>query len=87
MTNACKHSNAEHVIVETSFINDLCELSISDDGIGLKHVHTDYKDHFGLLGMKERANQIYGNFSIESNINDGVKVNLIVSLKSKKQDE
>ena len=86
MTNACKHSNAEHVIVETSFVNDLCKLSISDDGIDVKHVQTDYKDHFGRLGKKERANQIYGNFSIESNNNDGVKVNLLVSLKSKKQD-
>ena len=86
MTNACKHSNAEHVIVEIAFTKDLCKLLISDDGIGLKHVHTDYKDHFGLLGMKERANQINANFSIESNNTDGVKVELIVSIKSKQQD-
>ena len=86
MTNACKHSNAEHVIVEIAFIKDLCKLLISDDGIGLKHVHTDYKNHFGLLGMKERANQINANFSIESNNTDGVKVELIVSIKSKQQD-
>jgi signal transduction histidine kinase len=79
MTNACKHSNATEVIVKMKFSESRYELSLSDNGVGLINIDKDHKGHFGLLGMRERANRINGDLLIQPNDNSGARIKLTVS--------
>jgi ligand-binding sensor domain-containing protein/signal transduction histidine kinase len=60
VTNALKHSNASKILVEVAFEDSLVRLRIVDDGDGFD-VNVPLSStisHFGLVGMRERADQI-----------------------------
>ena len=42
------------------------QLTIKDNGIGMNLCKVDQSKHFGLLGMRERAQALHGQFSLES---------------------
>ena len=80
MTNACKHAKAEHIDVRLKYTDDQFLLLVTDDGIGFKD-NPHYKSgHFGLLGMKERANRINGKLLINDAEHAGVQIELLVSV-------
>jgi two-component system sensor histidine kinase DegS len=49
-------------------------LTIQDDGIGFDMKSKQPMGHFGLIGMKERAELAGGNLEIVSEKNKGTKV-------------
>jgi len=59
ITNAVKHSGATRVDILVRFSPSATELVVADDGCGVHHDNGDMDvGHFGLQGMRERANKI-----------------------------
>ena len=68
INNAVKHAQAQRILVKLVFDVKRVQLIVRDDGRGFNnHALGNGKDgHFGLIGMRERAQQIGGTLSIQS---------------------
>lgn len=79
LTNIKKHANAYIVRVLLSRDNDgNIRILIENDGKGFdqKKIHSSEGDHLGLTIMKERAKHLGGNLKIESEPDEGTRVEL-----------
>ena len=72
LTNISKHAKANHVkitlkqdLVDTE---QFIKLTISDDGVGI-NLQNEFKEGFGLLGMKERVRALNGKLQISQDKN------------------
>jgi two-component sensor histidine kinase len=76
MTNAVRHAAAEHISVDVTFDSRKVRMTVADDGRGFDGpVNTAGPEgHFGLKGMRERAEQIDAELSISSAAGQGTKV-------------
>jgi signal transduction histidine kinase len=76
LTNACRHSKAEHLDIEISYATKEFRLTIEDDGIGLdaSAFLAHYSGHVGLVGMRERAEAIGARFNVRSNEGKGTSI-------------
>jgi signal transduction histidine kinase len=84
LSNAYRHSKAERIEVQIEFGGGLFKLSITDNGIGITRSTLEdgrIPNHWGLPGMRERANKLGAKFEIVSNNGSGTSV--IVTLKSR----
>jgi signal transduction histidine kinase len=77
--NACEHSSASELEVSLNYTQDLT-LRVKDNGAGIEAaVLTDGKaGHFGLQGMRERAERIRSKLTINSAPNSGTEMTLVV---------
>jgi signal transduction histidine kinase len=81
LANAFTHSKAEAVAVVIDYGSDSLKICVRDDGCG---INTDMlrniceRGHFGLQGMRERAQKIGGRLHIRSGYGAGTEVNLAV---------
>lgn len=67
VTNALRHAQADQIDISLSrHENGTLTLLIKDNGIGMNMCNVDQSRHFGLLGMRERTQALYGSFSIDS---------------------
>lgn len=70
ISNAVKHANCSAIDVELRFGSDNLLLSVRDDGKGFAPESPYPKDtdreHWGLVGLRERASTIGGRLNIES---------------------
>lgn len=73
--NIAKHSGAKNFSVQLRH-NRRVKLIIQDDGVGFDIKSKTSTGHFGLIGMKERAELAGGSLVIESERNKGTKVEL-----------
>jgi ligand-binding sensor domain-containing protein/signal transduction histidine kinase len=77
INNAVKHAEAQQISVNLIFDALRVQLSVRDDGRGFDsdQLATNGKaGHFGLIGMRERAEQIGGTLSINSSLGSGTEV-------------
>jgi signal transduction histidine kinase len=77
--NACAHADSDDVEIMLEYAHDLT-FSVRDDGVGMEPevARTGKKGHFGLQGMKERAERIGGKLTIVSTHDSGTAVTLVV---------
>ena len=77
--NACEHSSASELEITLTYAQDLT-LRVSDNGKGMEpDVLTKGRDgHFGLRGMRERADHIRSKFTLDSSPNSGTVMTLFV---------
>jgi signal transduction histidine kinase/ligand-binding sensor domain-containing protein len=77
--NSCAHSGGSHLEVRLESARDLT-LNISDNGVGIdpEIVRTGKEGHFGLPGMRERAERIRSKFALVSSPDSGTVVTLVV---------
>lgn len=80
INNAVKHAQANRIDVALNFDTRSVQLSIRDDGRGFDPKERIVDGHFGLIGMRERAEQIGGVLSIESASDRGTKIAVDVPL-------
>ena len=80
INNAVAHAHPEHVVIDLNFDIDRVKLSVTDDGRGFDPVVGEKNGHFGLLGMRERAQRIGGTLSIVSSIESGTEVRVEVPI-------
>jgi signal transduction histidine kinase len=79
--NALKHSNGRNVEVEITYHSRQFRLRVRDDGRGIdREILEDggRPDHFGLQGMRERADKIGARLQFWSRPESGTEVELIV---------
>ncbi len=79
LTNAKKHSGAEHVRIELRLIDGHVHLEVRDFGSGF-HEAEAHKGTFGLIGMKERVRLLGGTCSIESSPDAGTRVSVMLPI-------
>jgi signal transduction histidine kinase len=66
-TNATRHSKCTRVDVALEYLEGLVKLVVSDDGIGFDTEQIGPSgDHFGLRGIKERAEKCRGTLAVVS---------------------
>jgi len=75
LNNVVKHAKATQAIV-TLRMNNQVRLVIADNGFGFD-MSAVPPDHFGLRIMRERAEAIGAQFSIQSESNDGTQISVI----------
>jgi signal transduction histidine kinase len=78
MTNAMKHAHPRHLRVELAFAPKEVTLSIADDGRGFDTTNNRLSGdgHFGLIGMRERAERLKGKLDIESGEGTGTRISV-----------
>jgi signal transduction histidine kinase len=74
INNAVKHAQAQRILVNLVFDARRVQLIVRDDGHGFNNQVNGRDGHFGLIGMKERAEQIGGTLSIQSSEGAGTEV-------------
>jgi signal transduction histidine kinase len=79
LTNARHHAAAAHIHVELDYRDPGLALRVSDDGKGFDP-HNTASSGYGLISMRERAERIGGELTIESQPGQGTRVLLAVAL-------
>ncbi|MGH1520652.1 sensor histidine kinase [Chryseobacterium sp. JK1] len=80
--NSIKHSNCKNIYITLSTSEEtLWELTIHDDGSGFDTSHIT-SNGIGLTNMKNRAEIIGAQFSLESEKNKGTTLNIILKKQS-----
>jgi ligand-binding sensor domain-containing protein/signal transduction histidine kinase len=76
INNAVRHAQARNVLINLKFEARRVQLSVRDDGVGFDQQVSPNGEarHFGLMGMRERAEQIGGTLKIDSRPNEGTEV-------------
>lgn len=77
LSNALRHAHATRVSLTLAVENGPYPftLEVQDDGRGFDP-HQEFPDHFGLLGMKTRAELLKGEWELQSNPKNGTTVRL-----------
>lgn len=78
LTNIARHAEASHVTVELHQVNGEILLQVDDDGKGFDPQTADRTGHLGLVGVRERVNNLHGQLKISSVPNQGTSI--IVSI-------
>lgn len=81
--NVVQHAQAQHLDVRLTATITALELLIQDDGIGFDLQAPHRQGHFGLHGMKERAELIGGSLTMTSIPNVGTTIRLHIDGASK----
>jgi signal transduction histidine kinase/ligand-binding sensor domain-containing protein len=85
MRNAFRHSQAKRIEVEIRYDERQFRLRVRDDGKGIdaKHLSEDaHPGHYGLRGMRERANLLGGQLTVWSELDSGTEVELKIPAKN-----
>jgi signal transduction histidine kinase len=80
MTNAMKHAKASAIRVELAFEPKEIQLRVKDDGCGFdaQGGATAAFGHFGLIGMRERAERLRGRLTVKSHPGEGAEITVTV---------
>jgi two-component system sensor histidine kinase UhpB len=77
LTNVFRHAHAEKVsIILAVELNKNLLLTITDNGRGCDAA--TIKNGFGLFSMQERVRSLNGEFTIETNLKQGMKISVII---------
>jgi signal transduction histidine kinase len=74
MTNVVRHARATRVDVLAEHRGDRVMVMIEDDGVGFEPDRVQRGNHFGLLGLAERAEALGGTLTVESRPGGGTTV-------------
>ena len=81
VVNALRHSGATDIEVEVDYLRRRTRVLVRDDGCGIapEVVHSGRSSHWGLRGMRQRAESIGAQFRIWSKPGAGAEVEICVS--------
>ncbi|HLK46977.1 MAG TPA: two-component regulator propeller domain-containing protein [Bryobacteraceae bacterium] len=82
VTNSLKHAGASQIWVKLQTESRKLDLRIVDNGRGFEHqdVFSSLGGHFGLIGMRERAERLGGELHLASHPGEGTQVEVTVPL-------
>jgi signal transduction histidine kinase len=81
VVNAFKHSHARHIEAIVTYRSSGLTVEVRDDGLGMpatKSADASGDDRLGLLGMRERAQQLCARLEIDTTENEGTTITLAV---------
>jgi signal transduction histidine kinase len=70
VTNIGRHAHATQAIVRVSVDADHCQLTVTDNGLGMRSGKTR-EGGLGLANMRRRAEKLRGSFDVESSATGG----------------
>ncbi|MFZ1988750.1 MAG: triple tyrosine motif-containing protein, partial [Alphaproteobacteria bacterium] len=79
--NALKHANAKNIEVNVLYHRASLQVRIRDDGSGIDSKVLEMggrQGHFGLVGMRERAQKIEAEFTLSSRARAGTEIDITV---------
>jgi signal transduction histidine kinase len=79
LTNAARHAQAGWVHVSLRVSEDGLDLRVADNGRGFD-MGADHAGHFGLLGMRERAQRVGAHLEVNSAPGAGTQVRVSMPL-------
>jgi signal transduction histidine kinase len=84
--NALRHSEAAKIEVEVQYRRDLLRMFVRDNGRGInpEALQKESDSHWGLRGMRERAENIGARFGVWSTLGAGTEVRVAFLLTSRK---
>jgi signal transduction histidine kinase len=82
MANAIRHGRAQGLHLELAFLDRSLRLSVVDDGCGFDPAClANLPDgHFGLAGMRERAEDVGGRFTVNTAHGEGTTIETVIPL-------
>lgn len=80
LNNVVRHAKADCAKVYFEITDTYIKVEISDNGKGFKEEILKEKEHFGLIGMKERVELFNGEFDLKSITKKGTKINIKIPL-------
>lgn len=80
LANGMRHGGAKAFYVELSVRDEFVSLIVSDNGTGLP---SDFKEGFGLRGLRDKAASFGGGIVFESEEGEGAEINITVLLHDK----
>jgi signal transduction histidine kinase/ligand-binding sensor domain-containing protein len=82
VTNVVKHAHANKVRIRLQMAQRKLSLLVADDGRGFEQTEafSELGGHFGLLGMRERAERLGGELQLHSEPGHGTQVEVTVPL-------
>jgi signal transduction histidine kinase len=78
VANAARHAQAQNIQLHLSY-DDPLTLEVKDDGQGFDPSQPTTSGHFGLSGMRERADKVSGTLTLTSALGKGTTVTLQLS--------
>lgn len=88
-TNAAKHANPTRVSCLITFKVDSIHLVIKDNGVGfnVRAVEEKAREHFGIIGMRERVDLLEGKMIINSVESEGTEIVIDIPMNGDKRKE
>ena len=77
LANGMRHGGANAFYVELALGEESVSLTVSDNGTGLP---TDFKEGFGLRGLREKAAALGGSIVLDSEEDEGAEIKISVPL-------
>jgi signal transduction histidine kinase len=78
LNNAVQHAQAQHIVVRVDCDPEGLTLSVADDGVGFilppRPDVLTRADHFGLVGMQERATRLGGTLQVDTAPGTGTRI-------------
>jgi two-component system sensor histidine kinase UhpB len=65
ITNALRHGQAAHIVLELAGSADAVRLTLRDDGVGLPPQGLPRDGHYGLRWLTERVESLHGTLALE----------------------
>lgn len=85
LTNVSRHSGASRVKAALQFANAEIILKINDNGCGIPEGYTIAQTSYGMLGMRERVEQMNGKIDFYSPPDGGFSVTVVLPLLPENQ--
>jgi len=86
--NVSKHAKAQNVAIEIERKGEMLELTIEDDGIGIRQQPANpLRPCFGMAGMKERISTLGGQMKVTSCKGEGTKITVTVPVASRQEEK
>lgn len=64
LVNVERHAQARHVVITLRHDGDSWRLEVADDGVGMQAADLRKPGHFGVIGMRERADALGGSVEV-----------------------
>jgi two-component system, NarL family, sensor histidine kinase DegS len=85
LSNVVKHAKASYVSIEVTFQKQMAKLVIHDNGVGFNLERLEMQimkgnAHFGIMGMRERVELLEGRMDIETTVNAGTKIVMLIPI-------
>ncbi|MEI6277071.1 MAG: PAS domain S-box protein [Prolixibacteraceae bacterium] len=80
LTNIMLHAKAKSVSVKLGIKGGKLQLIVKDDGRGITPEQLNSSKSFGIIGMRERVNQINGKIEFRTKENSGTEIKVTVPL-------
>src|SRR5262249_31319735 len=80
LANAYRHSRASQVEAVIQYEEEGLHVAIRDNGIGIDSaiLEAGRSGHFGLSGMRERAERLGAEFDVSSAVNSGTEIQIFI---------